>query len=317
MTVATSSQLKEVSFRCAHCRHKFQREPGRIEDFPEQLGHPYRYFADCPECGEESEQVAWQKATMASIGKHTGPKTAAGLAASAANLEGHPTPEEALRTRFNAVQHALFAETATFFPAKPGRYPHCERCEHLETRACFDTEVKACIKRTELLLQHQIAFETGDPGMLTGIRARTHAMIQAIIDDIILAIISTGVQLETPVWYYDKDGGFHFAGEKDDEGVKQLIYEVKAHPLLKSLTDFISKNNMTLADMQMTPKQVTQDESMQGYLDQKGGQEQSMLQHQERQSKMLDQLGDQIARSQSRIKSDPVLIEHGQEGQSG
>lgn len=244
---------------------------------------------------------------MASFGRHTGPRSAAGMAAVSRNLEGHPTPEEARRTRFNAMKHGLFAQTATYFPAKPGAYAQCAGCEHLPTEDCRGAG--ACLKRTELLLQHQVAFETGDPKLLTDLRARTQAFVQAIIDDIILAIVSEGVQLKSPRWYYDKDGGFHLAEYADEEGARRLIMEVQAHPLLKSLSDLLAKNNLTLADLAMTPRQQTQDELLQGYLEERS-QSESMLDFQRRNTQALERLEEQIARSRERVRRDPVLIDH-------
>ncbi len=78
----------------------------------------------------------------------------------------------------------------------------------------------ACLKRTELLLKHQIAFETGDPGLLVDLRAQLHANVQALIDDMILAMAQDGVRLKNPEWYYDKDGVFHWAQGTDENGKK-------------------------------------------------------------------------------------------------
>ncbi|MEW6647207.1 MAG: hypothetical protein AB1450_08420 [Pseudomonadota bacterium] len=206
------------------------------------------------------------------------------------------------------MKHGLFAQTATYYPAKPGKYPHCTGCEHMQTYGCEDAG--ACLKRTELLLQHQVAFETGDPRLLTDLRARTQAMVQAIIDDIILAIVSEGVQLKTPAWYYDKDGDFHLAEYSDSEGERRLIYEISAHPLLKTLGDFLSKNSMTLSDLNMTPKQVTEEKQMQGFLEGQSANKDNALDYQRRQTQALEQLQQQIARSQARIGRDPVLVEY-------
>lgn len=314
--VRTDPMLR-VSFHCKHCGEKWQAEPDRVEEAEDRPWHPWVYFANCANCGEEAEQAHWEKGLMATYGKHTGPKTTEGKAAVTSNLAGHPTPEEARRTRFNAMKHAAYATTATYFPARPGQYPHCRGCEHLPTETC--KEVSACLKRTELMLQHQVAFETGDPRLLTDLRARTQTMVQAIIDDIILAIVSEGVQLKTPAWYYDKDGGFHLAeyNDPDAPGVKRLIYEISANPLLKTLGDFLSKNSMTMSDLNMTPKQVTEEKQAQGYLDATAAEKDSIQEYQQRQALALEKLQEQIAISQSRVARDPVLIEHKQGGESG
>lgn len=312
---ARTDQLNQVSFRCGTCFHSFKAAPGRIEDAPDREWHPWLYFATCPVCENEAEQAAWEKGLMATYGKHTGPKSEAGKEAVTANLSGHPTPEESRRTRFNAMKHGLYAHTATYFPAKPGQYPHCTNCEYLADAGCMDSG--ACLKRTELLLQHQVAFEAGDPRLLTDLRARTQAFVQAIIDDIILAIVSEGVQLKTPAWYYDKDGGFHLAEFTENDGERRLIYEVKAHPLLKTLGDLMAKNSMTLSDSEMTPKQVTEDDRMQGFLDGKKRSAEEEGEYRRRQTEALENLSGMIDRSRARIDRDPVLIEHNQAGEDG
>lgn len=242
----------------------------------------------------------------------TGPKTDAGKAASAANLEGHPTPEEAKLTRFNGMKHGLYARTATYFPAKPGKYARCESCEHLPTGACL-VPPRACLKRHELLLRHQIAFETQDPDLLLQIRSDTQAAIQGIIDDMILAIAQDGgPRIQEVSWYSDKEGGFHLAQWIDDDGKPHQIHELKAHPLLKPLMEFISKNAMTLADLEMTPKAKDDQAMMEGYLDQQGERSDTLLEYQERQAKALEHVQGLITRSQERLAHDPVLIEHGE-----
>ena len=312
-----TDQLNKVNFHCRACGLKFSAAPSRVEDAPERAYHPWHYFAGCLDCGLEAGQANWEKGLMATFGKHTGPKTTEGKASSAANLEGHPTPEEAQRTRFNAITTGAHAQTATFFPAKPGGYPHCTGCEYLESMACWDSPSRACLKRTELLLQHQIAFETGDPRLLTDLRSRTQAMVQALIDDMILAIISSGVELKQPEWYFDPKGEkFHIVSFEKD-GQTEFSYKVSAHPLLKTLGDFLSKNNMTLSDLEMTPKQQTQDTLLEGYLEQQGGERETALEFQQKQTELLENLQHQIGRSRENLKRDPVMIEYNQAENDG
>lgn len=257
---------------------------------------------------------------MAAQGKQTGPRTPEGIAAATKNLEGHPTPEEARRTRFNGLKHGLFARTARYFPARPGRYPHCNNCD-IDWGHCATQP--ACIKRTELFLKHHIAFETGDPTMLMQLRADLQANVQAIIDDMVLAIIGEGVQLKTPAWYYDKEGCFHLAeyregergrpGDEDyTEGERRLIYEINAHPLLKILSDFIAKNALSLADMNMTPRAQEQEETLRGTLDAQRQTQDDMLTFQQRQTAALEAMTAAIERSRQKLARDPVLIEHGE-----
>lgn len=188
---------------------------------------------------------------MKAHARASGPTSSEGRAASARNIDGHPTPEETRLTRFNSLKHGLRSTVATYFPARPGKYPQCEGCELFD--GC--EQQVACMKKTELFMRHQIAFETRDPTLLASMRAVLHANVSAIIDDIVLSILQDGVRLKTPAWYYDKDGGFHLAEYTDSHGERRLIEEVTAHPLLKTLGDMISKVGLTLSDEGMTMRQ--------------------------------------------------------------
>lgn len=309
-----SDPLLKVNFHCRAdwCGNRFSAQPGRVEDCPEREHHPFEYFADCPMCGEESGQAAWEVNLLKGWPNATGPKTPEGKAATAANLAGHPTPQEAQLTRFNAMKHGLFARVANYFPAKPGKYPHCDGCEHLETRACVPQ--RACLKRTELFLRHQVAFETQDPALLLGMRADTQAGIQALIDDMLLAIAQDGgPRLKSPEWYYDRDGVFHLAEFVDEQtGEKVSLMKNEAHPLLKILMDFIAKNAMTLHDLEMTPRSQDEQKALEGHLEQGAGEKQAALEYQQRQTALLEKMSELVQRSHDRKLRDPVLIEHGE-----
>lgn len=162
------SPLEEVTFRCEWCGHQWESAPERVEDCEDLPWHPWRYACACPSCHKEAGQVWWERNLLKAHAHATGPRTPEGKAATAANLEGHPTPEEAQRTRFNSLKHGLFARTATYFPARPGKYPHCATCEWFNN-GCDENpppgkkNPPACMKRTELFMRHQIAFESRDP----------------------------------------------------------------------------------------------------------------------------------------------------------
>lgn len=301
---------KEVAFHCRACGNKFRGEPDQVEAEPELEEHPYRYWADCPECGAEAFEAGWWRNLFKAWRNATGPRTPEGKAASAANLEGHPTPEEALRTRFNALRHGMSARTATYFPARPGKYPMCDGCEHNPIPCLQET---ACLKNVELYMRHHVAFESGDPGALTAIRAETHAGIQTLINWMIQTIAADGgPRIRDIQWYYDKDGALHLARWTDQGGQTHQIYELKAHPLLKPLIEFVQKAGMTLGDMGMTPKVQDEHELLEGHLAGQNQDRTAALEHQTRQSKALEDLREMINKSREQTARDPVLIEHGE-----
>lgn len=305
-----SEALDSVNFHCRACRHRFAACPDSVIEDADTPWHPYRYTATCPECGaEDVPQAAWERSLMKAWAHATGPKTAEGKAASAANLVGHPTPEEAQRTRFNRLKHGLYARTATFFPARPGKYPHCEECEHRYT-VC-GVSAPACLKRAELFLKHHIAFETRDPGLLMELRSDTQAGIQALINDMILIIAQDGgPRLIHPEWFTDKDGDVHLVRWIDEKGEQRQVMKYEAHPLLKHLMDYISKNTMTLADMGMTPKVQAEEEAAMGHLEQDRREREALTDFQQRQQEQTNRLMDLIERG-GRSGGGTLIIQDG------
>jgi len=297
------SPALEITFRCAACSHTFSEPPGRVEDAPEKTWHPYEYFADCPICTDEVEQVAWEKNLFKAHSKATGPTTFEGKRIAAANLDGHPTPEESKRTRFNALKHGASAKTAMYFPARPGSYPQCETCDVDHDYCATQT---ACIRRTELMMRYLSAVETGDVSVLSEIHAVNQASLVSVFQDILLTIVKDGVSLRHNVYAFDKEGGYH-------EGT---IQEVKAHPLLKPMLEFLSRNNMSMADLNLTPKvQIDQGIEL-GKVSQEQEDRDSANELRERQNKMLEDLSGMIERSKQRVRQDPVYVEYQQDADS-
>lgn len=302
-------RLDVVKFHCPECDHRWSGLPARIVDAPDKSHHPWDYFAECPECGAEAHQDRREQALLKAWANATGPRTPEGLANTAKNLEGHPTPEEARRTRFNAMKHGAYAETARYFPAKPGRYPECDGCPYFDD--CGIGPNIACQRKTELYLRHQIAFDSQDPGLLQGLRASMHATVVAILDSLMQDIIRRGVSLESPAWYYDKDGDFHLAEYVDSAGQRQLITEVKEHPLLKRLSEIIKSTGLTLSDSGMTVASQQDKDLIEGHLAGQGSDRQTMLEYQQQQARALENMTNILARASQRQAEDPVLIEHG------
>ena len=291
-----------ITFRCSHCDHTFQAAPERVIDAPDQTWHPYTYQSICNLCNSEVGQVAWERNLFKARLCSTGPKTAAGKAASAKNLAGHPTPEEAKRTRFNALKHGASAKTAVYFPARPGQYAQCEGCD---VDHDFCASQIACVRRTELMMRYLSAVETGDLTSLNELNAINQANLAAVFQDMMLTIIKDGVSLRHNVFGFDKDGGFH-TGD---------IEEVKAHPLLKPMLEFVSRNNLSMSDLNMTPKvQVDQGMEMGRLLDAEDDRD-SANEMMQRNNDLLNGLAGMIERSRARIESDPVFIEYSSESE--
>ena len=251
---------------------------------------------------------AWKNAT--------GPKSANGKAIAAKNLEGNNQPEQIARSRFNAMKHGVFAKTATYYPAKPGKYPHCASCEHLnngcnEFRVPGKKNPPACLKRIELFMDFHIAFDTRDPALLTKYHANLQAMVFQLTNDMILAIVQQGVSLVTPEWHFDKDGGLHFVTYTDEvSGENRQVMQTVAHPLLKVLIELMNRNGMALPDSGMTMKVKDDTEQLQGFLQADGARTESELAYKERQTRALEGLASLIERGKARQAKDPVLLEH-------
>lgn len=306
----TRDQLALVRFKCEGCRYVWEAEPSEVIDCPEDEWHPWIYRAECPSCGGfDQRQDPQQRRMLKMWAKATGPRTPEGRAAVAKNLAGHPTPSEALRTRFNRMQHGMYARTAKYFPAKPGRYPQCEGCEYLVS-ICH--QQVACLKRTDLLLKHQIAFETKDPSLLTELRADMQGGITALIDDILLSIVQEGVSLKTPKTTEGKDGT-KLLEYLDANGDTRQIIEIHAHPLLRVLTEFLSRNQLSLGDLRMTPKVVEEEEALQGQLAHSKANQVDALEYARRTATAQESLLDMIRQARADTAADPVLLEHQQQ----
>lgn len=296
----SSDPLSSVTFRCRPCAWTFDAEPARIEEEPEIEQHPWSYYAPCPHCGEECAELAQHRNLRLALGKHKGP-------ANPYWLDGKRTmtAEQKARNRFNGMKHGHAAKVATYFPAKPGS----QWCGGCDVDIDYCRAQPACIRNAQLILRHQIAFETKDPSLLRELRAELHGQIQVMINMMMLDIFRSGVSIEKPEYYFDASGKMCFIYDENGKPVTIPI----ANPLIKHLTDLIQKMGMSLEDLGMTEKQQVEETQLRGYLDTQRVNQDSLLEHQERQSKALELLSEQFARSRERLKRDPVLLEFSQE----
>lgn len=302
--------LPEINFYCKPCYKGFKVAPGRVEDAPEYEHHPYSYYAVCPRCGDDCEQVQWEKNLIKAWANSTGPKTQEGKAATAANLEGHPTQEESLRTRFNAMKHGMTSKVATYFPSKPDGYEFCKNCD-VDRGYCYSQP--ACVKKTELFMLHHAAFEQRNPKHLMGIYADLQASIFAVLQQILQTIISDGVKLEAPKYYTDKDSVLIIAEYIDESGNRKIIKDVQAHPLFRPLGELMSRTGLTLSDMGMTAKAIDDEEQALGRLSHENTAQEGLDDYRLRQVAALESLSAAVDRANQKTKDDPILIEYQQE----
>lgn len=304
--------LALITFTCAPCKHTWKAEPARVAADPDSEHHPHAYFAPCPQCRQECGQAQYERALLKAWANATGPRTPEGIAATSRNLAGHPTPEEAKLTRFNAMQHGLAARTATYYPAKPDGYAFCSACD---VDRVWCKAQPACVKRTELFMLHHAAFEQGRPEHLKGIYADMQAGIFALVQQLIQTIIGDGVKITAPQYYTDKDGSMLLATYHDDNGEKHTVYDVQAHPLFRPLGELLSRNNLTLADMGVTQKVIEDRQEEMGRLASQDASRElvgDFLRNQDQRMRALEGLFRQAAVHRD---SDPVLLEHRAEGE--
>lgn len=303
----------EVTFQCPDpCRWTFDAAPARVEDAPELEPHPFRYFATCPVCHREDvPQAPWERALQKAWLNATGPRTDEGKAASAANGKGHPTPEEAKRTRFNAMKHGLNARVATYFPAKPDGYPFCKTCK-VDRDYCGAQA--ACVTKTELFMLHQAAFEQRDPSKLHGIYSDLQAGVFALIQTMVQQIIVDGVKFESVVWARDQEGEVKVAEYVDEKGERRILKEsMEAHPLLARLGELLTRTGLSLADMGMTVKVMEQQQDEMGHLAGGKAEREGLSDFRRRQEAALLSLAEKVDRGRAATDRDPVLLEFNQD----
>lgn len=307
-----SQKISEITFYCKPCCQSFKGEPGRTEDIPGQDHHPFAYFSACPKCGLECEQAHWEKNLFKAWRNATGPKTEEGKASTAANLEGHPTPDEALRTRFNAMKHGLSARTATYFPSKPDGYSFCSGCD-VDRLHC--AAQPACIKKTELFMLHHASFEQRNPKHLMGVYADLQASIFAMVQQIVQTIVSDGVKVEQVVWDRDAEGNVRVAEYFDEKGERHIIREnMMAHPLFKPLGEMLSRANLSLADMGMTQKVIEAEEDQLGRIAHDHEETEAVQAYRNRMTELLAGMAEKVQRANQQTANDPKLIEYHQDG---
>lgn len=303
----SAARLDHVHFHCRGCGERFETAPAGVEDAPEDAWHPWRYLAPCPKCRAAASQAGWERALLKAWKHATGPRTPEGIAATSANLTGHPTAEEALRTRFNAMKHGLSAKVATYFPAKPDKYARCQSCE-VDRAWC--AAQPACAKQQELFLLHHAAFEQKNPRHLSSIYANLQAAVFALVQEIVTTIIADGAKITAPQYYTDPSGQLVVATYIDEHGKRRIIHDIEAHPLFRPLSELLSRNGLSLADMGMTAKVVEEDEEAMGRVKTVTDERTAVEQFSRQTVESMQALAGMIERATASRSRDPILIEH-------
>lgn len=309
-----SARLDRATFRCGRCRGTFTATPDLVDDDTDNPAHPFRYFANCPDCGQDSvPQASWERALMKAHQEATGPTSAEGKQASAANLAGHPTPQEARLTRFNAMKHGMEARTASYFPAKPDGYAFCKQCE-VDRGYCAGQP--ACVKQTEIFMLHHAAMDQRDPKVLGKIHADLAASLTATLQMCIQTVLQDGVVIKAPRVELSKDGTPVTLTYLDAQGDVQTIYDYHANPLFKPIADFITRIGLTMSELGLTPKAAEEDDPAGiGSLQLVGGSsKEALADFSKRAALAMSGVREQLGRAQTRMRSDPVLIEHEAQG---
>lgn len=309
-------RLSDVRFKCPGCLERWEAAPDVVEDAPQDAWHPWRYFARCPVCGTDGHQDPTERALLKAWAHSTGPTTDEGrqrcIEAGTEAAQKPKDPSVLARTRFNGLKHGLSARVATFYPARPGKYPHCNGCEYLDSICWKQT---ACLKRTELFLKHHVAFETKNPELLTELNADLHSNLRALLDDMILAVISDGATLKSPEWYTDKDGCIRLVAFLDDRTQEMKhLQKIEAHPLLKHIKELVQAAGLSMSDLGMTPKAREAQDEVSGHLAGQRVNAEQLVDYSRRQAEALEQLSGLIKGARDAAAADPVLIEY-QQGQ--
>ncbi len=302
-----SDRLSLVNFRCGACKAQWDGVPDLIEDAPELPHHPHRYFAHCRACGAENQpQAAWERSLLKAHQAATGPKTAEGKAATARNLAGHPTPEEALRTRFNGMKHGMTARTATYFPARPDKYAFCSRCD-VDREYC--RAQPACVKQTELFMLHHAAFEQRDPKVLAQLHGDLQASLTAMLQMCIQEVLGDGVIIRQPRVELDRNGNPVTLTYLNEAGERQYVWNYQSHPAFKPLTELVSRLGLSMSDLGMTVRAAEVEEALPGRLSIDADTRETLAAFGERMLAATQGAKELIAQAQAKTKADPVLVE--------
>lgn len=319
MSTEPQKHKDKINFYCSKgdlgCGAKFSSHTYYTEDYPEREWLPFRYYADCPRCGNFAGQQNWELShwkQLAENGCIGASKPESRKKISDGQLQ---RPKSSYNSsRYNRITHGSYSATADYYPARPGHYPECESCEYL-TDGC-GTEMKWCGKKIQFFVAHRLAVEQGETAPIQKTVADFFAGFAGILSSMIRDIAKRGPVIETPLTRVDKEEGVVVVTYKDDQGVERPVLQVEPHPNLKYLNDMFTRYIGGLEKIGLNPTPKEEEKSFDGFLDDDEDRE-SLLefekQDQQQMAHLLSLLGDDDEDDQNEPVKGARLIEHKQE----
>jgi Zn finger protein HypA/HybF involved in hydrogenase expression len=299
---ALTEQKERTTFWCPQCRWRWESAAERVEASTDSP-HPFDYFATCPKCGTEAGESPQIKSLYRAWLNITGSKSPE---ISNRNL-CQPDP---VRTRFNGLKHGMYAKKARYFPAKEGRYAECEGCGYAEE--CEESGV--CLEMSKIKMMVQRAVDERDPRALTDLVKGTQADLFIMLQRMFSRVFKDGETLKAPVWSGTKEG---YELVKNAEG--EQVYELNEHPLLKRIVDVVAKNNLSLADLLLTPKTAEESQAIKGHLDGEKESREDLAGYRDKRNRMMEQFlsGQAALEANAKRAADPVAREALREIETG
>lgn len=293
-------KLEEVHFRCNHCGFYFETTEPTVVDDPSTPWHPWAYFATCPKCGYEDipERALYRNLRKAVKTE----RSTEGKAIVGRNLAGQSDPRRVAISRLNGMVHGAYADTVMFFPARPGS-KWCDGCD-VDEEICRSKP--ACMKNTELVTKYLIAMETQDPTLLRQNRAIMHARVEVIVSMMLQNIIQKGVMFEIPKYYIDKESGTPIFIH-DLEGNPLKDHQI--NPLVDRLAFTLNKLGLTLPDSNMTERNSTAEEHLNGFLNGNRDDNVTALEYEQKMANSYDNLLNFMKKAEISREKDPILLE--------
>lgn len=301
---------ERLTFLCRRCRFKWSGAPVTITPDDTNEYHPFIYTATCERCGnEEVKPIGWEYNLEKAHALATGPRTIEGRKRiSESTRERMKDPAITNKTRFNALKHGAYAKVANYYPARPGHYAACSTCDRLDN-VCGQDGIEVCLKKAELFMRHHHAFDTGDPALLSEDNASLQANVRAIADEMILTIINDGVRVKKPVMHNTPGGSIHVS-VKNEEGIDEFLYDLQAHPLIGPFMALLSRNHLTMQDMNMTPRKEDLEDENLGFVSEEEMQTIDLQEWLNKEEEALNNLAEMIERSKEITEKDPLVLEH-------